>query len=127
MNELAEGLWERALDAMRTAEHDRSFSPDACASRAYYAAFYAASALFASEGHVFRKHTALEAAVHRDLVNSARWPGELGEAYTFLSGIRLKGDYGNLDHVSPEQAAKACQLARQILERVAADTGLKLV
>ncbi|MCK4374884.1 MAG: HEPN domain-containing protein, partial [Candidatus Brocadiae bacterium] len=61
-------LWERALDALRVAEQTTSLSPDAGASRAYYAAFYGVSALFAAEGRSFTRHTAVESAIHRDLV-----------------------------------------------------------
>ena len=47
MDALAESLWNRAKDALRVARHDLAVSPDAVASRAYYAAFYAVSAWFA--------------------------------------------------------------------------------
>ncbi len=67
-NELALAFWDRAEKAQIVARHDLQISPDAAASRAYYAAFYAVSALFALEGRTFRKHSALEAAVHHDLV-----------------------------------------------------------
>jgi uncharacterized protein (UPF0332 family) len=64
-------LWERARRALATARRDLPADPDAAASRAYYAAFYAVSALFAAEGKSFRKHSAVETAVHRDLVHLA--------------------------------------------------------
>lgn len=53
MNEYAADLWERAKEALRTAQADLSVSYDAAASRAYYAAFYAASVLFALERRDF--------------------------------------------------------------------------
>lgn len=49
-------------------------------SRAYYASFHAVSAMFAMQHKNFSKHTAVKAAVHRDLVNTGKWPKELGEA-----------------------------------------------
>ena len=65
---MAEALWDRAKVALKVSRHCLSVSPDAAASRAYYAAFYAVSALLALGGRTFKKHSALEAAVHRDLV-----------------------------------------------------------
>ena len=46
----AKAFWERAEDALRVANHVLPLSPDSAASRAYYAAFYAATALLVSEG-----------------------------------------------------------------------------
>lgn len=59
--------WDRAVRALETARMLIDEDADAASSRAYYAAFYAVSALFANEKRSFRKHTELEAAVHRDL------------------------------------------------------------
>ena len=71
-------LWGRARKALATARHVLSMDPDAAGSRAYYAAFYAASARFALDGRQFSKHSAVHAAVHRDLVHLGGWPSELG-------------------------------------------------
>ena len=66
--------WDRARDALRDAHLLLSNGGfDGAASRAYYAAFHAVTALFALEGRIFAKHSALEAAVHRDLVKPGRW------------------------------------------------------
>ena len=118
MNELAVSLWDRATEALRAGRHLSAVSPDAVASRAYYAAFYAVSALFASEGREFRRHSAVETAVHRDLVKSGRWQPETGSAYSFLAEIRTVGDYGDMDHVTAEQGGQAIQLASDILRVV---------
>lgn len=50
MNEEAASLWDRAIQAFQTAKALTKSDPDASASRAYYAAFYAVSALFTAEG-----------------------------------------------------------------------------
>jgi uncharacterized protein (UPF0332 family) len=59
-------LWQRASRGLQTAQGIASEDPDASASRSYYAAFYAVSALFALEGKSYSKHTGVEAAVHRE-------------------------------------------------------------
>ena len=76
MNELALGLWERARDSLRVVRHDLSLSAVAAASRACYPAFYAVSAHFALSGWEFRRHSGVEAGVHRDLVKKGTWPRE---------------------------------------------------
>ena len=45
----AKDHWFRALNSFRMAEMGREVSPDDAASRAYYAAFHAVSALFELE------------------------------------------------------------------------------
>lgn len=90
--------------------------PDAAASRAYYAAFYAVSAVFAARGKVFRRHSEVEAAVHRDLVNAGAWDRELGMLFSHLSSLRLTGDYGGEAHVATREAGEAADAAARLLE-----------
>ena len=118
MNRYASDLWQRAKDALRTAEANMTVSLDAAASRAYYAAFYAVSALFAMQGKTFSKHSAVRAAVHRDLVKAGAWSVELGQDYSSLVELREIGDYGGSTHVSEEDAKEAIETARRILEAV---------
>ena len=104
MNLLAADLWERAKKALAVAKAVSTLDPDSAASRAYYAAFYAVSARFALEGKTFRKHSAVEAAVHRDLVKAGIWSTDLGQGYSRLSDTRSIGDYGELErpiHAKP--------------------------
>jgi uncharacterized protein (UPF0332 family) len=115
----ASDLWKRAKDSLAAAEALVELSPDSCASRAYYAAFYAAAALFAQEGHTFKKHSSLEAALHRDLVRTGRWPEELGKEYSHLFVLRMTGDYGGAKHVSPDEARQAVEQAKHIVHAVA--------
>ena len=119
MSAEAEDLWRRARQALETARRLVDADPDASASRAYYAAFHAASALFALEGKSFTRHSALEAAIHRDLVRTARWPSELGADYAFLRQLRESGDYGGSIHVSVDDATQAVEAASRIMDAVA--------
>ncbi len=119
MNPVVAVLWERAQESLQVARSVYEASPDTAASRAYYAAFYALSALFQLEGRRFRKHTGIEAAVHRDLVKTGRWSAEMGEKYTKLRVYRNLGDYGELIRVTPVQAQAALEASAEILEAVA--------
>ena len=94
MNAEAMDLWKRARNSLKTASVHVEDDPDSAASRAYYAAFYAVSALFSLDKKDFSKHSAIEAAVHRDLVKGGIWPKELGSDFSWLANIRDTGDYG---------------------------------
>ena len=118
MNTEAIDFWERAIESLHTAKALLSISPDAAASRAYYAVFYAVSALFAREGRTFRKHTAVEAAVHLDMVQSGKWKPDLGKAYTRLVRLREVGDYGGGRHVGQNEASEAVEQAQRLIEAV---------
>ena len=111
-------LWQRAGEALRTADCNLSVSFDAAASRAYYAAFYAASALFAVGDREFSTHAGVDVAVHRDLVKSGRWVPSLGQDYSYLLRLRETGDYGGPRHVGKDEAIEAAAAAKRILDAV---------
>lgn len=119
MNPYAVDLWGRAQKALVAAERELTLDPDLAASRAYYAAFYAVSALFALEERTFTRHSAVESAVHRDLVKTGRWSVELGAAYSSLIQARETADYGGVEHLAPEDAHGAVDAAKQILTAIA--------
>lgn len=117
MSTYARDLWQRAGQALRTACRDAEGQDyDATASRAYYAAFYVVSAVLAWEGKTFTKHSAVEAALHRDLVRDGNWDAEMGADYRALRSLRNTGDYGGLEHVSAEQAAEAISAAQRLFD-----------
>jgi uncharacterized protein (UPF0332 family) len=66
---------------------------DQVVSRAYYACFYAASAVFVREGRQFLKHTGLRSAIHLHLVKPGRIPADMGRVYEELFTGRSKADY----------------------------------
>lgn len=104
----------RATRALGTATSLTASDPDAAASRAYYVAFYAASAWLVDNGHAFSKHSSVETAVHRDLVKTGILPVELGAHYIWLHALRNTGDYGGRLHVSVEEASIAVRRAEQL-------------
>ena len=118
MNQETHGLWLRAVRSCKSAAKLAAEDPDSAASRAYYAAFYAVSALFVLQGKTFTQHRAVEAAVHRDLVHAHMWSVELGAAFSWLVRLRRTGDYGGNMHVSLDEAQGAVDKARRILQAV---------
>lgn len=75
------------------------------ANRAYYVAFYAASALLLWHGKRFVKHAGLRSAVHRDLVKRGLLTVEWGKALDRLFESRQRADYLELAEVDAEEAA----------------------
>lgn len=116
MNQDAIDLWTRAVRSLETSAKLVSEDPDAAASRAYYAAFYAVSALFALQARTFTKHREVEAAVHRDLVKPGTWTTDMGATFSELVRLRRTGDYGGRLHVSSDEAQEAVNKARRILQ-----------
>ena len=113
-----EALWRRARRALETARILAQQDPDGAVSRAYYATFYAVTALFALEGRTFRKHAALEAAVHRDLVKPGRWDADAGAAFSDLAKARVAADYGAIAPLTSDDASAAVRNAQRVLDAV---------
>ena len=112
-------FWQRALESLAVAERDTSDGhPDSAASRAYYAAFHAASVLLLSAGKRFSKHSGVMAALHKDCVKEGLLPKEAGKIYTWLAYQRDIGDYGGSRHVTAADAQQAVADARRFLAMV---------
>ncbi len=91
---------------------------DVSASRAYYAAFYAASALLLSEGLDTSKHSGVLALIHRDFVKSGKLDKEQGRNLNWLFELRNVGDYGVSLHVALEDARRAVSATEDFLRAV---------
>ena len=112
--------WDRARRTLKSARQLVESDPDSAASRAYYAAFHALTALFALRGRMFTKHSSLRAAFHRDLVQHGLLSREAGKQYDFLMDLRETGDYGGIVRVSPQDARQAVDKAGAFIAAVAA-------
>jgi uncharacterized protein (UPF0332 family) len=114
-------LWQRAQEALRATETLLTAGfPDFAAARAYYAAFYAASALLLAEGKTFRSHRGVLALMHRDYVKPGRLPVDMGRMLSTLADLRSIGDYGGAAHVSHTEATIALSDAQQLLTAIQA-------
>ena len=89
---------------------------DIAASRAYYAAFYAASALLLKEKVDTSKHSSVIALIHRLFVKVGKLDKEQGKNLNWLFELRGIGDYGVSKHVSPGEARKSIKAAEGFLE-----------
>jgi uncharacterized protein (UPF0332 family) len=91
---------------------------DFAASRAYYAAFYAATAILLHEGLEFGKHSGVIAATHRRLVKTGKLDKEHGKDLNWLFELRSVADYGATAHVSQQDAEKAIVAAEGFLQAI---------
>ncbi len=91
---------------------------DFAASRAYYAAFYAATALLLNEDVELSKHSAVIASIHQGFVKTGRLSKEHGKNLNWLFELRSVGDYGGPAHVSCNDAEQAIQAAESFLSAV---------
>ena len=107
---------EQAVDAARKLASDGYY--DFAASRAYYAVFYAASALLLKEGLEFRKHSGVIAAIHQRFIKTGRLEKEFGKNLNWLFELRSIGDYGVTAHVPKADVELAISAAASFLERV---------
>lgn len=115
VREIAANL-ERAEQSIQAAgEMAASGFYDFAASRAYYAAFYAATAALLNEGLEFSKHSGVIASVHKRLVKTGKLDKEQGKELNWLFELRNVGDYGVTVHVSQQDAEKAIQVAESFL------------
>ena len=108
-------LMEKADDALRTARREQELSPPTAVNRAYYACFYAASAVLIAEGRKFVKHAGTRNAVHEFLVHKGRLPTELGTQYDKLMTARHEADYEATVSWTPQDARHAVETAERIV------------
>jgi len=114
--EIAANL-ERAEQSIQAAQHLISSGyNDFAASRAYYAAFYAATAVLLHEGLELSKHSAVIASIHQRFVKTGKLDKEQGKALNWLFELRGVGDYGGAAHVSRQDAEQAIEAAEKFLK-----------
>lgn len=110
---------QRAEQSIQAAKElaDKNYH-DFAASRAYYAAFYAATAVLLSEGVSLSKHSAVIASIHQRFVKAGKLSKEQGKDLNWLFELRGVGDYGGIAHVSAQQAEQAIRAAESFLEAI---------
>ncbi len=89
---------------------------DFVASRTYYAAFYAATALLLSKELEFSRHSGVIASIHQRFVKTGKLDKRHGKDLNWLFELRGVGDYGATIHVSQQDAVRAIEIAEDFLE-----------
>lgn len=91
---------------------------DFAASRAYYGAFYAATALLLNEDLQFRKHSGVLAAIHQGFVKTGKLDKQFGKDLNWLFELRSVGDYGVIIHVGKDEAEESVKCVKAFLSAV---------
>ena len=106
----------QSIEAARELTKDGYF--DFAASRAYYAAFYAATAILLSGGFEFKKHSGVIAAIHQKFVKTGKLDKRHGKNLNWLFELRDIGDYGVTLHIQKQEAENAIEAANAFLQAV---------
>lgn len=88
---------------------------DYAASRAYYTMFYIAEAFLVGIELSFSKHSAVIAAFGREFAKPKRVSPDFHRFLIEAQELRATGDYGQLNAVAPDQAAKQIDRAEAFL------------
>lgn len=112
---------QRAEQSLRAAQElaSRGYY-DFAASRAYYAVFYAATALLLPEGLELSKHSGVIASIHQRFVKTGKLNTEHGKTLNWLFELRGVGDYGVTEHVSRQETEQAIQAATGFVDAIKA-------
>ncbi len=86
--------------------------------RAYYAVFYAANALLATQGLERSKHSGVIAAFRQQFVKTGLIEAEYSDFYGVLLEDRQRGDYDDWEVVDWEVAQRDLERAGRFVERV---------
>ena len=114
-------LLEKARGKLRAAEHLLLAEAwDDVASRAYYAAFHAISALHLAQGNTFSSHAQTIGRFNRDFVHTDIFPRSFTEDLTRLFEDRQSGDYDLPGVISEDEARADLVSAEKIVNAVAA-------
>ncbi len=89
------GYWmEKARESMEAARSEYDSARYSTAVRnLYYSCFYALTAVLLKEGYTFKKHTAVKAALHKDLIKTGTVESDWGKFYNKIFDSRHEGDY----------------------------------
>jgi uncharacterized protein (UPF0332 family) len=110
---------EHAREMLQVAEetlHNEHYS-SAC-NRAYYAIFYAASALLYSKGKTYGKHSAVLSSFRQYFIKTGEFDQKWSDDYGFIMSSRQTADYELYDHLEKDQVVEVVAKAQAFVEEV---------
>lgn len=110
---------ENAREMLEVAEENlgNEHYSSAC-NRAYYAIFYAASALLYSKGKTYGKHSAVLAAFRQSFIKTGEFEKKWSDDYEFVMDSRHTADYDLYDSLEKGDAVMAVAKAQGFVEEV---------
>jgi uncharacterized protein (UPF0332 family) len=121
--EAVRSWWTKANDSLAAAQRELAAGALAFAiNRAYYALFYAVTALFLEEGREFSKHAGVRAAFNQAVIKAGRLEKQYGELYNTLFADREAADYVAFMEFHPYRCGrKGCQMRKVLVGHSSAD------
>jgi uncharacterized protein (UPF0332 family) len=105
--------WDRAQESLGAARRELAAGAYAFAmNRAYYALFYAVSALLLEEGCRFKKHSGVRATFNREIIKTGEWLKIMVTFTTRSSMIDKPAITSNLPALTPSMYKKKLLPAR---------------
>ena len=95
---------DETLQAAHTL-YEHNASPKSIVNRAYYAMFYAASALAVSRGKAFTKHSGILTFIHKECVQTGMLDRKHGRAFQKAFEDRSEGDYQDMLKLTAAETA----------------------
>lgn len=124
MNEEQRILFAKAHRMLKTARLSLyDGDPESAINRAYYAAFYAATAALLSVGETPKTHSGIHNRFYRHFVRSGRLASEVGDTLKEAFNLRQRADY---EAVSIFDEAAAAHLIADVQRFVVAVEGLMM-
>ena len=94
-----------------------NYYSSAC-NRAYYAIFYATSALLYSKGKSYGKHSAVIAAFRQNFIKTGEFAKKWSDVYEYVMSSRHSGDYELSDQPEKEQVMDVVEQAQSFVAEV---------
>lgn len=107
---------EKAIGAAKKLLSENYY--DFAASRAYFSAFYAATALLLKYNFEFRKHSGVISSIHQHFIKTGKLNKDFGKDLNWLFELRGVADYGASIHIPFEEAENAIITASRFLEAI---------
>jgi uncharacterized protein (UPF0332 family) len=108
---------EKAHEALASARSEQQSHRYVFAvNRAYYACFYAVSAVLMTMGQTFRKHTGVRAALHSSLIKTDLLDVSWGKFYDLVFENRQRGDYQELVEFEAEELEEIISQAEKFVK-----------
>lgn len=109
----------KAAEAMASSRSEfQANRLDFAVNRAYYACFYAASAVLLSMDKQFVKHSGLRSAIHRDLIKAKLLSPNWGKVFDRIFENRQAADYLMMWQGAPEQVEQIIQDADGFVQQM---------
>ncbi|MCX8063164.1 MAG: HEPN domain-containing protein [Anaerolineales bacterium] len=99
-------------------ENFMNFHFSSACNRAYYACFYAVSALLLTKNLTFSKHSAVLAAFRQHFIKTGEFDPKWGKIYEMVMASRQSSDYDLFTQIDEDQALFVVERASEFVNEI---------